>query len=78
MLNAIPVIKTVLDIRFLFGIVNLWYFVEDRCPDLTAEEAQKELGYKYKHQIRLYVFGKQKLSWVYKTLYYDDEQPFQN
>lgn len=58
MIDSDPMITRKIYRSYLFGWLTFSYLCEDRRPDLVYEEARKQLGYKYKHQlsVRLFTF----------------------
>lgn len=59
-----PIVVFYKSINFL--IVRLWYRVEDRCPDITADNPDFPLNMKYKHYIDVDVFFK-RYSFVFRS-----------
>lgn len=53
--------------KFLLGLVVIHYWCEDRRPDLTREQAQTALGYKYKHSFTLRI-GFKSVTWIVWSL----------
>lgn len=59
--------ETITEFHKNFIFVSIWYIVEDRRPDLTMEEAQTLMGYKYKTQLTVNLFLKT-YSFVFRTV----------
>lgn len=76
MSNAFPVTVKEATYKFLFGLVKVWWLMEDRRPDLSDD--QKEAGQHYKYQLTITILWKKKLSWVFHSGYSYDDQPFIN
>jgi hypothetical protein len=56
---------------YLFGLISINYFVEDRRSDLTFEVHPT----RYKHYIDIKVFGN-RYNWTFRTPYAYEQLPF--
>lgn len=70
-MNSVPITIHEMKMRFFLGLVSIRYVIEDRRPDL------KEYKLKFKHLITICIMRK-RFSWVLRTAYSYDEQPFIN
>ena len=59
--------KIVTEIEKNYIVFQYYFLVEDRRPDLTENEALEKIGYKYKVQFSIYIFGKKVLSYIGHT-----------
>lgn len=55
--NLMPVSIKEEKMKYLFGLVTIWYILEDRRPDVDYGDDQT-CSKKYKHQIHVCIFGK--------------------
>ena len=59
-MNSEPVVVKDYNKSFMFGLVSIDYYVEDRRPDLETYKG------KYKHYITVKIFYKQ-YNWLFRT-----------
>ena len=61
-----PVIVHEEKMKHLFGLITICYLLEDRRPDMVYGDGQDRSS-KYKHQIRVCIFGKPVFSAVIRS-----------
>lgn len=69
--SSLPILIKEFKKRWLFGLVSIEYYVENRRPDLKDGEYDG----KYKHLLYFNVFFS-KYCWVLHSMYFDNEYPY--
>jgi hypothetical protein len=60
--------------KFFLGVFCIKYCVEDRYPNNPSQDDSYPT--RYKHFIDVYVFGKRKLNWTFRTAFIYEDLPF--
>ena len=65
--NIQPVIVHEEKIKHFFGLITIWYLLEDRRPDMIYGDGQDKSA-KYRHQISVCIFGKPVFSAIIRSV----------